>query len=52
MTQTLSVVKFQGDFTKVLTTTYKSGAVSKRYLDIKTGLPFHVEFVKPKNKKP
>lgn len=50
MTQTLSIVSFQGELTKVLTTTYKSGLVSKRYLDIKTDLPFHVEFVKPKTK--
>lgn len=47
MTQTLSVVSFQGELTKVLTTTYKSGIVSKRYLDAKTGLPFHVEWIKP-----
>ena len=49
MTQTMSVVSFQGELTKVLTTTYKSGVVSKRYLDAQTGLPFHVEWIKPKH---
>ena len=49
MTQVLSIVSFQGKLTKVLTTTYKSGHVSKRYLDSSTGLPFHVEWIKPKN---
>lgn len=47
MTQVLSIVSFQGKLTKVLTTTYKSGHVSKRYLDSSTGLPFHVEWIKP-----
>lgn len=45
--QSVSVVSFQGELTRVLTTTYKSGIVSKRYLDAQTGLPFHVEWIKP-----
>ena len=52
MTQFMSIVSFQGELTKVLTTTYKSGHVSKRYLDSTTGLPFHVEWIKPKNQFP
>ena len=32
---------------QVLTTTYNSGLVSKRYLDIKTGLPFDCIWIKP-----
>lgn len=49
MTQFMSIVSFQGKLTKVLTTTYKSGHVSKRYLDSATGLPFHVEWLKPES---
>lgn len=53
MTQTLCVVKHvEHGLTKVLTTTYKSGLVSKRYLDAQTGLPFHVEWIKPKSQFP
>lgn len=33
---------------QVLTTTYKSGMITKRYLDIKTGLPFDIIWVRPK----
>ena len=48
MTQTLSVVSYQGQLTRVLTVTYKSGQVAKRYLDAKTGLPFLVVWTFPK----
>jgi hypothetical protein len=38
---------FQEQLVQVSTVTYKNGIVSKRYLDAKTGLPFHVEWTKP-----
>ena len=47
MTQTMSVQSHPevGDC-RVLTTTYNSGAQSKRYLDAK-GMPFDIVWVKP-----
>lgn len=33
---------------QVLTTTYKSGEITKKYLDIKTGIPFDIVWVRPK----
>ena len=52
MTQTMSVQSHPevGDC-RVLTTTYNSGAQSKRYLDAQ-GMPFDIEWVKPLNVKP
>lgn len=32
---------------QVLTTTYNSGEITKKYLDIKTGIPFDIVWVKP-----
>lgn len=52
MTQTMSIQSHpDAGLCKVLTTTYKSGAQSKRYLDAQ-GMPFDVEWVKPLNVKP
>lgn len=52
MTQTMSIEKHpEGVFTKVLTTTYNSGVVSKRYLDAHD-VPFDIIWVKPVNVKP
>ena len=49
MTQTLSIEKHpEGVFSKVLTTTYKSGVISKRYLDIETNIPFDIVWLAPK----
>jgi len=49
MTQVLSVeLHAVHGLVQVLTTTYNSGLVSKRYLDINTGLPFDCIWVKPK----
>ena len=52
MTQVLSVeLHAVHGLVQVLTTTYNSGLVSKRYLDINTGLPFDCIWVKPKGDK-
>lgn len=40
----------ENGITEVLTTTYKSGIVSKKYLDAKTRLPFDVIWLNPQGK--
>lgn len=50
MTQVLTIENVQGALTRVLTTTYNSGAQSKRYLNAQ-GVPFDIVWVKPLNKK-
>jgi hypothetical protein len=44
---TYSTELFEKQLVQVLTTTYNSGIKSKRYLDAKTGLPFHIEWINP-----
>ena len=46
MTQTSGLEQYNGQLTRTLTTTYRSGAISKRYLNAE-GLPFEVVWVKP-----
>ena len=47
MTQTMSIQSHpDAGLCKVLTTTYNSGAQSKRYLDAQ-GMPFDIVWVKP-----
>lgn len=51
MTQTTTIQCYpEGQLCKVVTTTYNSGVISKRYLDA-TGMPFDIEWVKPLNVK-
>lgn len=47
MIQNLTSEMHEGALTKVLTTTYNSGAMSKKILDIKTGMPLDIVWVKP-----
>lgn len=47
MRKTLTSEMYDGALMKVLTTTYNSGAMSKKILDIKTGMPLDIIWVRP-----